>query len=197
MPNTLPLSEKFNNRNLREEAINFLNEKLKNINLQRHCFAVEAIMRGLAKHYGESEEIWGLTGLIHDIDYELTENESHRHGLVGAEWLQERGYPPEVVRAVKVHNWVHGLPLETRMERALVFADAMSGLIVAAALVTPSKKLTDLEADSVLKRFRQGAFARRVNREEILRCEAEGLPLPEFAELSIRALQGIADKLGL
>lgn len=183
--------------NLREESVSFLKEKLKNVNLQKHCFAVEAVMYELAKHYKEDEKIWRLTGLLHDIDYGETMDDPRRHSLVGAEWLEERGYSQEIVKAVKVHNEIHGFPLETRLERALTFADAIAGLIVAAVLVTPSKKLADLETESVLKRFKQGAFARGVSREEIMRCEAEGIPLPEFTALSIKALQGISDELGL
>lgn len=186
-----------NDRNFREEGLILLREKLPSINLQRHCFAVEAIMRALARYYGESDSLWGLAGLMHDVDYEETKKDLGRHSLLAAEWLEERGFSLEVVKAVKVHNEMHGIPLETRMERALTFADGISGLIVAAALITPSKKIVDLKVKSVLKRFKEKDFARGVNREEIMRCETEGLSLAQFTELSVLALQGIAQEIGL
>ncbi|MBI2573912.1 MAG: HDIG domain-containing protein [Candidatus Wildermuthbacteria bacterium] len=184
-------------RELRETGLRHLKEKLPSLNLQRHCFAVEAIMRELARHYGEDAELWGLAGLMHDVDYEEVKEDLARHSLIGSQWLAKWGFPGEVVKAVRVHNEAHGELAQTRMEHALIFADAISGLIVSAALVVPSKKLADLKIESVLKRFKQKDFAKGVHREEILRCEKEGLSLEEFAGLSIKALQGVAPDLGL
>lgn len=174
-----------------------LNEKLKSKNMRKHCYAVEAIMRKLAERFGEDSDIWGITGLVHDLDYEETEADLSRHSLVSAKWLEDLGFPPEVVKAVRVHNEMHGFPLESRLERALTFADAISGLVIASALVLPSKKINDLKVKSVIKRFKEKDFARGVNREEVLRCEQEGLFFEEFVELSVGALQGISDKLEL
>lgn len=182
---------------LRQKGLEFLEQKLPNINLRRHCFAVEAIMRELAKHYGEDVETWGLAGLTHDIDYEEVKEDLSRHSLLGSQWLAELGFPEEVVQAVRVHNEAHGELAQTRMEHALIFADAISGLVVSAALVVPTKKLADLKVESVLKRFAQKDFAKGVHREEILRCEQHGLALEEFAKLSVEALRGIARDLGL
>lgn len=182
---------------LRDRGLNLLREKLSSANLQKHCFAVEAIMQELARHYGEDIELWGLAGLTHDVDYEEVKEDLSRHSLLGAQWLSELGFPEEVVKAVRVHNEAHGELAQTRMEHALIFADAISGLIISAALVVPTKKLADLKTESVLKRFKQKDFAKGVHREEILRCEQHGLPLEDFAELSVKALQGIAGALGL
>lgn len=182
---------------LRQFGLDGLKEKLPSVNLQRHCLAVEAIMQELARHFGENAELWGLAGLMHDVDYETVQEDLARHSLVGAQWLEEWGFPAEVVKAVRVHNEAHGELAHTRMEHALIFADAISGLVVSAALVVPSKKLADLKAESVLKRFRQKDFARGVNREEILRCETQGISLEEFVQLSLKALRGIAPDLSL
>ncbi len=154
-------------------------------------------MRGLARHFHEGEETWGLAGLLHDVDYEVTKEHLGEHSLLAATWLEERGFPPAVVRAVKVHNDAHGLPLESQLERCLICADAISGLIVAAALVLPSRKLADLAPERVIRRFREKDFARGVNRDEILRCVAEGLPLEAFIAISLDALRGIAPSLSL
>lgn len=181
----------------RKKAIDLLGQKLKNKNLRKHCLAVEAIMRSLADYFQEDKNLWGLAGLLHDVDYEATQKDLSLHSLLAAQWLEELDFPREVVRAVKVHNEEHGSPAETKMERCLIFADAISGLVIAAALVLPSKKLADLKPESVLKRFREKDFARGVSREEILRCEKEGISLEEFAKISVEALQGIADELEL
>lgn len=181
----------------RADGLSFLNDKLQNINLQRHCLAVEAIMRGLADHFGEDRELWGLSGLMHDIDYELTKDNMSRHSLISAGWLEEKGYPVEVVRAVKVHNELHGVPPETRMERALIYADAISGLLVAAALIKPSKKIAEVSVQNIMKRFKEKDFARGVHRELILKCEADDLTLEEFSEISLHALQRAAAQIGL
>lgn len=186
-----------NYEEFKRRAEGLLSERLKNENLKKHCYAVMAIMEELALHYGEDHELWGLTGLVHDADYEETKMNLSQHSLVSALWLKELGFPDEVVRAVKVHNEMHGLPLETRLEKALTFADAMAGLVVAAVLVLPSKKASDLKPESVLKRLKEKDFARGVNREEIMRCEEEDIPIEKFSGLSVRAIQRINDKLGL
>lgn len=182
---------------LHEKGMRFLQEKLLSPNLRRHCFAVEAIMRELARHYGEDAELWGLAGLMHDVDYEEVKEDLSRHSLLGAQWLEDLGFPPEAVKAVRVHNEAHGELAQTRMENALIFADAVSGLVVSAALVVPTKKLADLKPESVMKRFSQKDFAKGVSREEIMRCERHGLPLSQCVELSVNALRGIAGTLGL
>ncbi len=183
----------------RSQALALLEEKLKNPGLIKHCISVGAIMAELADHYGESanKENWELAGLLHDIDYAEVKEDLGLHSKLGSEWIRQAGFPEEVAHAVFVHNQAHGVPTQTLMERALIFADGISGLVVAATLVLSSKKIVDLKPESVVKRFHEKSFARGVHREEILFCERDGLSLEQFAELSIRAIAKAADELGL
>ena len=167
------------------------------LNMQRHCYAVAAIMEGLAKHYNEDPEPWYLAGMLHDIDYEHTAKDLSQHSKLAAQWLEEGACPAEIVRAVLVHNEGHGLATETRMERALIFADALSGLVVASALVLPDKKIAELKTKSVLKKFKQKDFAAGVHREEILLCEKDGLNLEQFVEIAIASMNNHSEKIGL
>ncbi len=197
----------------REEALNLLKENLFNQNLIKHSLAVEAIMRALARHFDEGEEDksssspfaitredeekWGLTGLLHDIDYEKVKDDLSRHSLVGAKILEDLGIDKDICQAVKVHNEAHGIPPQTLIEKALFVADPLTGLIVAAALVLPSKKLNDLTPENVLNRFKEKAFARGANREIIKKCEELlGLKLEEFVKIGLLAMQKISQELG-
>lgn len=182
----------------REEALEILKQNLTNNNLIKHSLAVEAIMKGLAKFFNEDEERWGLAGLLHDIDYEITQKDPDKHSLVGKEMLEKLGFDKEFVLAVAAHNEKHGLPLNSKMAKALFVSDPISGLIVAATLVLPSKKLKDLTTENVLNRFKEKAFARGVNREHILQCESLlGLSLKDFVEIALNSMKEIADSLGL
>jgi len=182
----------------REEALRLLKENIKNQNLIKHCLSVEAIMRALASRFGEDEEKWGLAGLLHDIDYEKTKNNPSEHSLQGAKMLEELGVDKEICQAVKVHNEIHGIPPKTLMEKALFVADPLSGLIVAATLVLPSKKIKELTVQNVLNRFKEKSFARRVNREIIKKCEEYlNLSLEEFIKIGLSAMQKIGEELGL
>ncbi len=182
----------------REEAVKLVQEKIQNQNLVKHCLATEVCMRELAKHFGESEEQWGLTGLLHDIDYEETKNEPSRHSIVGAEILEKLGLDREICEAVKTHNEMHGIAPETKMAKAIYVVDPLTGLIVAATLVMPSKKIADLTAENVLNRFKEKGFAKGANREIIAKCqELLGLSLEEFVEIGLKAMQGISGELGL
>ena len=171
--------------------------RVANENLRRHMLATEAIMRALAVHFGEDPDVWGLAGLGHDLDTEETEADFTRHGAVAAERLSELGLPDEAVHAVAAHNPDTGVPAEGRLDVALVAADQLSGLITAAALVRPEKDLAGVKVKSVRKRYREGAFARGVDRTSIARCEELGLELDEFFALGLEAMQGIAAELGL
>ena len=146
----------------RDKALELLKENLSNQNLIKHCFAVEAIMRALAHHFNEDEEKWGLTGLLQDIDYEKVKDNLSQHSLVGAKMLEDLGLEKDICQAVKVHNEAHGISPETPLEKALFVTDPLTGLIVAATLVLPSKKIADLTAENVLNRFKEKAFARNV-----------------------------------
>ena len=181
----------------REDALKLVEENIQNKNLIKHCLAVEAAMKGLAKRFNENAEKWALTGLLHDIDYEETKDTPEKHSLLGAEILQQHGIDPDVITAVKAHNEIHGLTREDKMTKALFCADPITGLIVAATLVMPSKKIIDLSAENVLNRYKEKGFARGANRETIAACEELGLPLKEFVKISLMAMQSISKELGL
>jgi putative nucleotidyltransferase with HDIG domain len=166
-------------------------------NLRRHMLATEAIMRALAGRLGEDPDVWGLTGLGHDLDVEETEDDFTRHGAVAADALRSLGLPDEAVHAVAAHNPDTGVAATERIDVALIAADQLSGLITASALVRPDKDLAGVRLKSVRKRYREGAFARGVDRDSIARCAELGLELDEFFALGLEAMQGIAPELGL
>jgi hypothetical protein len=180
----------------RDEALKLVNENISNDKLIKHMISVEAIMRGLAKKLGEDEELWGLIGLLHDIDYEKTMNEFNKHGLLSAEILKEK-LPSEALDAIRAHNEVTGFKCDSSLSKALIACDQLSGLIIATALVMPNKKLSEVKVKSLVKKFKQKDFARNVRRDKILACEELGLELREFMEIGLRALQSISDDLGL
>lgn len=182
---------------IREEALKLVKEKIKNENLVKHCLAVEVCMRALARNFNENEEKWGLAGLLHDIDYEETKDNPEKHSLVGAEILEEKGLDKEIVGAVKTHNEMHGIAPETKMAKALFVVDPLTGLIVAATLVLPEKKLANLIAENILNRFKEKSFARGANREIISQCSEIDLSLEEFVNICLKAMQGISGDLGL
>ncbi|RMF90231.1 MAG: HDIG domain-containing protein [Methanobacteriota archaeon] len=181
----------------RDEAWRLVEEKIESANLRKHVLAVEAIMRGLARHLGEDEELWGLTGLLHDIDYGETESRPQMHTVLAGEMLDGKA-PAEVIRAIKCHNSEHtGIEPETAMEKALISADSLSGLLIACALVQPTKKMADVNPRSVKKKFKQKDFARAVSRERIRMCEEIGIELPQLYEIGLESLKGISEELGL
>ena len=181
----------------REEALDSVKANVENANLIKHMLATEAIMRALARRLGEDGEEWGLTGLLHDIDVELTEGDMSSHSKLGADLVREMGASEAMAHAILTHNEAHGIPLETKLDKALFCADPLTGLITAAALVRPDKKLASVEAKSVRKRFKEKSFAAGANREQIASCSELGLELDEFIELGLKAMQGIAAELGL
>jgi len=181
----------------REEALNSIKANVENGNLVKHMLATEAIMQALARRLGEDEEEWGLTGLLHDIDMELTGEDMNVHSKLGADLAKELGASEAVAHAILCHNPTHGIPRETRLDKALFCVDPLTGLIIAAVLVRPDKKLAGLEAKSVRKRFKEKSFAAGANREQISLCSEIGLELDEFIELGVEAMKGIAANLGL
>lgn len=181
----------------RDEALALMRERLSNVNLQKHTLAVEAIMRRLARRFGADEELWGLAGLLHDIDYEVTKDDPARHSLVAADELAAMGLPAEVVRAVRVHNHYHGIPRETQMDKALHAADPLSGLVVAAALVSPPKRLASIDVPFIVNRFGEKSFARGADRDTIRCCSELSVELDEFVALALEAMQSISGDLGL
>jgi putative nucleotidyltransferase with HDIG domain len=182
----------------RDEALAILDDWVQEDNLRKHMIAAEAIMGSLAQKFGEDEGSWKLAGLLHDIDFEKTRDDPAKHGLIAAEFLSQNGLPKEVVQAVKAHNAeALGVERESRLDFALTCAETITGLVVAACLVLPDKRLASLKPSSVRKRMKKKDFARSVSREDIMLCERLGLELDEFIEISVRAMEGVAEELGL
>jgi len=182
----------------REKALDLLKQNIKNKNLIKHCLSVEASMRKLANYFKEDEERWGICGLLHDIDYENVKGDVILHSKVGAEMLKELGIEDEICDAVLSHNEAHGVLPKTLMAKALFCVDPLTGLIVASALVLPSKKLSDLRTENVLHRFKEKSFAKGANRELIKKCEEYlNLPLDKFIEIVLEAMSNISIDLGL
>jgi putative nucleotidyltransferase with HDIG domain len=182
----------------REEALNLLKQEIKTPNLIKHSLAVEAAMRALARFFQEDEEKWGVCGLLHDIDYEKTKDNPNLHSKVGAEMLKKLGFDEEICQAILAHNSIHNVLPETKMAKALSCVDPLTGLIVAATLVLPSKKIKDLKVENVLNRFKEKSFARGADREEIKKCqEYLNLSLEKFIEIVLEAMQKIDVELGL
>ncbi len=182
----------------RETALNLLNKKLKNKNLIKHSLAVEAVMGALAEHFNASSEDverWKTAGLLHDLDYGKTLKNPKKHGLVTAEWLQNEDLDDEIIDAVKVHPGTG--ERTTRMASALHAADPLTGLIVAAALMHPSKKLSGLDPDFVLRRFNEKRFAAGADRNQISCCSELDMSLEEFVDIALKAMQDVSDDLGL
>ena len=181
----------------RPEALAIVREYIKAENLVRHMLAVEAAMRFYAEKYNQDVETWGITGLLHDFDWEIHPTLEH-HPQSGAPILRQRGVPEEIIQAVLSHADHTGVPRQTLMQKALYACDEITGLITAVALVRPSRSLYDLEASSVKKKWKDKAFAAGANREEIAKATADfGVELWEHVGNVILAMRRIAPELGL
>jgi predicted hydrolase (HD superfamily) len=189
----------------RESAWGLLTEFTQSESLRKHALAVEACMRACARKSGDgrgdaglsAEDLWGVVGLIHDFDYERWPS-LEDHPYKGNAIMKERGWPEVITRAVMSHAEYSGVPRETPMEKALFACDELAGFITAVALVKPSKSLAEVDVKSVRKRMKDKAFARKVNREDIVKGAAElGVDLDEHIALCIEAMKGIATELGL
>lgn len=186
----------------REEAWNLLCEYTQNENLRKHALAVEACVRAYARKNGTDEELWGLTALLHDFDYERWPNQEHHptqgHPSEGSKILRERGYPEEMIRAILSHADYTGVARQTPLEHTLFACDELAGFLTACALVKPNKSLFEVEAPSVKKKLKDKAFARGVSREDVRKgAEELGIPLEEHIESCIQAMRSVADQLGL
>ena len=182
----------------REEALELLKKYVKKEALIYHSLASEAVMKALAAHLGKSVEEWGMAGLLHDIDIEVTNADLHTHGLEAVEILKNTDLPEEVVDAIKMHNeMATGLDRTTVFQHALAAGETITGLITATTLVYPDKKLASVKTKSVVKRMKEKAFAASVSRENIMECEKIGIPITEFAEISVNAMREISDQIGL
>jgi len=183
----------------RDRAFELLKLHVKNENMIRHSIASEAVMRALARELGEDEDRWGLAGLLHDVDVELTNADLDVHTREAERILREEGIDEEIIEAVRLHNeQAHpGERRSSRFHHALAAGETVTGMITAAALVLPEKKLELVKAKSVERRMKEKAFARSVNRDHIMECDKVGIPLSRFIELSLDAMRGVAGELGL
>ena len=189
----------------REQAWALLTEYTQSPNLIKHALAVEASMRAYARHFGEDEDRWGLVGLIHDFDYErypTMDGDTPRdewHTYAGARILREKGWPEDVIGDVLSHaSYVEGAPRNTRLRQALYAVDELTGLIIAVALVRPSKNIADVKLKSVKKKWKDRAFAAGANRQDIEEgAAALGIELSEHIGIVLEALKGIAADLEL
>jgi len=179
----------------RTDAVNLLKEYTKSDALLKHMYAVESAMRAYAKKYNEDEEKWGVVGLLHDFDYEMYPN-APDHPLKGSEILKEHGYPDDMRTAILGHASYTGVPRETPMAKTLFACDELCGFIMACAVIRPNK-IADLEVSSVKKKLKDKAFARNVNRDDIINgCAELGVPLDEHIRFVIDAMQSISSELG-
>jgi len=182
----------------RDEALALLGQYIKNDRMINHCLASEAVMRALAQRLGRDEETWGLAGLLHDLDVELCNADLNVHGLETERILKEKGLDAEIIDAIKMHNErVSGTKRSTEFQHALAAGETITGLIIATTMVYPDRKIAGVKAKSVVKRMKEKAFAASVSRENILECDKIGIPLEEFVELSLKAMNQISERLGL
>ena len=181
----------------REEAVTLLEEHIQAENMRKHCYASEAVLKAIARRLGKNENEYGIAGLLHDIDVEITNADPCTHGPHAEKILKGR-ITEEMLDAIVMHNEVAtGKERTTTFQHALAACETITGLITATTLVYPDKKIAGVKSKSVTKRMKQKAFAASVKRENILECEKIGIPLHEFAELSVNAMKEISDVLGL
>ncbi len=186
----------------RDEAWALLCEYTQNENLRKHALAVEACVRAYARKLGADEDFWGLAALLHDFDYERWPNDAHHptqeHPYEGSRILRERGYPEELIRAILSHADYCDVPRQSPLEHALFACDELAGFLTACALVKPGKSIFEVEPDSVKRKLKDKAFARGVNRQDVVKgAEELGVPLEEHIGYCIAAMRGIAGELGL
>ena len=186
---------------IKNEALELLHSNMQSVNLRKHCYAVEAVMRALGRHFDEDQNLWGIVGILHDGDYEKTKDTPEKHTILMAEWLKEKGETDrKILEAILSHNFSHtgNNPPKNNLEWSLYCCDELTGLIVAVTLVRPTKKLADVTVKNILDKWNSKSFAAGVKREQIEMCEEKlGIPLKEFITISLSAMQGISEELGL
>ncbi len=186
----------------RDQTLALMHEYTASDSLRKHMLSVEAAMRAYAETFGEDVERWGTTGLIHDFDYERYPNNEHSptegHPTEGVRILRERGYPEDILRAILGHATYSGVPRDTQMAKTLFAVDELTGLITATALVRPTKNVNEVEAKSVRKKMKDKAFARGVNRDDVITgAEEMGVDLDAHIDFVIAAMQSVAAEIGL
>ncbi|MFC1905858.1 HD domain-containing protein [Chloroflexota bacterium] len=181
----------------RKYALLAIEANVENPNTIKHMLAAEAVMRALAKRLGEDEEEWALAGLLHDIDVDLTEDDPKSHSTLGADMARDMGAGNAIAKAILCHNEMHGIACETLMEKALYCCDPLTGLITASAMVRPDNKIAGMDIESLKRRYKENRFAAGASREQIALCSEIGIELDEFMTIGLKAMQKVADKLGL
>ena len=179
----------------RPTALDLMESKIRNKNLRKHILAVEAGMIRLAEHFSEDTELWGLTGLLHDLDYDVTADDPDRHTFITEQWLAEYNLPPEMIQAIRCHPG-HA-KCQTKLDWSLYAIDPATGFIVACALMHPSKTLASIDAEFMLRRFKEKRFAAGATRENIAACSEIGLELTDFLCHVRDGMLTIVDKLEL
>jgi hypothetical protein len=184
-----------------DEALELLHSNMQSVNLRKHCYAVGAVMKSLAKHFREDENIWEIVGILHDGDYEKTKETPEKHTILMTEWLKEKGVnDKEILEAILSHNFSHtgNNPPKNNLEWSLYCSDELTGLIVAVTLIRPEKKLSLVTVENVLSKWREKSFAAGVKREQIEMCEEKlGIKLNDFIQIALISMQGISKDLGL
>lgn len=185
----------------REEAYVLLSEWVEGENLRRHMIAVEAAMRAYARHFGADEELWGVTGLLHDLDYERypdMDDTENGHPRAELRLFEESNYPPELIHAVEAHATFLGVPRESLLDKTLLACDELTGLILACAYVRPDKDLRKVKVRSVRKKWKDKAFTAAIDRQEnMVYIEELGVPFDEHIQRVLEAMQGAAEDLNL
>ncbi len=185
----------------KNEALELLHSNMQSVNLRKHCYAVAAVMKALAKYFKEDENMWEIVGILHDGDYEKTKETPEKHTLLMTEWLKEKKVEDtEILEAILSHNYVHtgNNPPKNNLEWSLYCSDELTGLIVAVTLVRPEQKLSLVTVENVLSKWNQKSFAAGVKREQIEMCEEKlGIKLNDFIQIALSAMQGISSELGL
>ncbi len=179
----------------RDEAVTLVKKHLKNRNLFKHCLAVEACMRALAERFDQDPDKWGLAGILHDIDYEMTSDNPEQHGTKSMDILEGYDISPNILRAIQAH--AGRVPCTNEMEWAIYAVDPLTGLIVAAALMHPSKKLKNVDEGFIQRRYQEKSFARGAKRGDIEQIENIGMSKDELIRISLKAMQDIDKDLGL
>ncbi len=179
----------------REQAFTLLDRHLSSENLRRHCLASAAVMKAAAEKLGQPASDWEILGLLHDLDFDSTKDDTKNHARVATDILRQEGLPEEYLHAILAHNEETGEVRSSVLDHALAACESITGLIVACAMVYPDRKISSVKAKSITKRMKEKAFARNVSRENILECEKAGIPFPEFVDLALKAMSAIENQL--